>query len=158
MAAISAAARNKGGGEMNHTDECVQATEAAQKAQEAWAAQWPNHCKTCKGVGGWVDTFDPSPAGVPLGAGVMHDCDPCPDCVERGICPRCGQPGLTDEERGDDSTGEGPCKQCGWNHDDALPELPECWCDARQLYEQVWAEFDMADLLEMSEMSEGTFE
>jgi hypothetical protein len=51
--------------------------------------QWPNHCRTCGGWGEHRHSFDPSPDGVSLGAGSMEDAVPCPDCAEKGLCPRC---------------------------------------------------------------------
>ena len=45
------------------------------------------------------------------------DDEPC-EALEIGVCHRCGKPGL------DAETGEGPCKYCGWDYDDGLPEPP----------------------------------
>lgn len=76
-----------------------------------WERQWPNHCKTCEGHGVFTGTTK-----VDFGPGGLPDADPCHDCTEKGICARCGEPGL------DRETGEGPCTNCGWNYDDAAPE------------------------------------
>ncbi|WP_422928596.1 hypothetical protein [Singulisphaera sp. PoT] len=96
----------------------------------AWDARWPNHCKACGGTGGSSSAYDPSPAGVSLSPGHFYDFEPCEACAGSGICPRCGTAGLTSEERGDDSTGDGPCSACGWNGSrDMPPADPECWCE-----------------------------
>lgn len=44
-------------------------------------------CKTCGGTGG-IDVLE---NGAPYGAGYwpMQTGEPCPDCVEKEICPRC---------------------------------------------------------------------
>jgi hypothetical protein len=102
----------------DHTPDCLKLTFQQQAEHDAWVGRWPNHCKTCKGRGGhayWTDEDN-------------HNFEPCENCTAIGLCARCGQPGLTSEERGDDSTGEDPCKSCGWNYDDEEPEVFGCVC------------------------------
>ena len=69
----------------------------------------------------------------PFGSGLnwpMDGAEPC-ECVEEGICPRCGKHSLNED-------GEGPCTRCGWNYDDMLPpswpynDAP-CPCELKQL-------------------------
>lgn len=94
-----------------HTAECLSFSSTMQAQYDAWIARWPLYCTNCHGWGA-----------------VGEDCA-CEDCVDEGKCPRCGEPGLTSEGRGDDTTGEGPCKSCGWNYDDGRPEPgPYCAC------------------------------
>ena len=67
--------------------------------------------------------------------------EPCPDCAERGLCAWCMRPSLTSEERGDDSTGDGPCRYCGWDSSriGPPPALAECICPAPEFE---WPEED----------------
>jgi hypothetical protein len=106
---------------MNHAEGCLKRAAASRAEHDAWVARWPKSCRTCRGWGAgrkhWTSEDD-------------YDVDPCPSCSEAGTCPRCGGPGLTSEGRGDDSTGEGPCKLCGWDYDDGEPEVIDCICDA----------------------------
>jgi hypothetical protein len=101
-----------------HTPECAALAAEQQAGHAAWLARWPNHCKTCHGKGGHISWADED----------SHDFEPCEDCALIGRCSRCGQPGLTSEDHGDDSTGEGPCKLCGWDYDDQEPEIFGCVC------------------------------
>lgn len=88
---------------------------------ETWREQWPNHCKICHGAGMFVDYYDPSPSGIAMGAGSMESIELC-SCTEHGLCARCMRLGLSCEDRGDSSTGEGPCLFCGWNYNDQEPQ------------------------------------
>lgn len=109
---------------MNHTPECQKRQDEISKQIAAWKAAYPNHCQKCLGSGG--ETYYQS---VPYGMGStqMPIYEPC-DCTTEGKCARCGELGLTSEERGDESTGDGPCKFCQWNYDDCLP-THECVCN-----------------------------
>lgn len=109
-----------------HTPECLKQMEKAEILQEVFIHQHPNHCPMCYGWGGTHSTYDPSPAGVSLGAGVMHDFDPCPYCYEKGLCPHCREP----FDEGWEEWNEVQCGNCGWNevHSDGMPPNPECIC------------------------------
>jgi hypothetical protein len=79
-----------------HTKSCIELGISLACARAAYAEQWPNYCRTCEGYGGFVSTYDPSPAGVSLSPGWMEDFDPC-TCQTDGDwweakCPRCGVP------------------------------------------------------------------
>jgi hypothetical protein len=108
---------------MDHTDECLSAHARWQQDDQQWLARWPHHCRRCGGWGEGSELYDPSPSGVALPPGYIHLSDPCPECVERGLCPRCGASGLPED---------GPCAACGWNHDDGRPPQPECWCHCEE--------------------------
>jgi len=71
-----------------HDERCI----ARIARQQAFDLLWPRHCKHCLAWGGQTYRYDPSPPGISLCAGIMEDFDPCPECIERGICPRCAQP------------------------------------------------------------------
>ncbi len=110
---------------VEHTTECLARDAERKGAYDAWTERWPNHCDHCRGVGAF---YDPGHFYQPPSE------DPCSSCTEVGLCARCGEPGLTDEERGDTSTGEGPCKACGWNYDDEQPRLREDPCECEEKY------------------------
>jgi hypothetical protein len=118
---------------ITHAPECQARLDARKAEIAAWIAAWPNHCKRCGGWGGFASTYDPSPSGVTLGHGVMHDFDTCPDCIDKGLCPRCGKeltigpnvrahPGLESITT--------LCPACRWQDNETLgcPEPPECFC------------------------------
>lgn len=75
---------------LTHTEECLQAKAEVERRQEAWRKRWPNHCEDCNGVQEY----------------------PCPTCLTRGICPRCGG------EEGVDVSGDYAfCRSCGYRED-----------------------------------------
>lgn len=104
---------------MEHDAQCVRCADERGSLIAAYAETWPRHCQRCKGRGAFGHTD--MQTGFP-------DVELCPVCAETGTCARCGEQGLTSEDRGDDSTGDGPCKACGWNYDDAAPPPWECEC------------------------------
>lgn len=111
---------------MAHTKECIERSRKITKECARWVADHPKHCKTCSGRGDFT-----SPGSmVPYGSTFVHlpdDVEPCEQCSGKGICPWCGEPGLTSEDRGDESTGDGPCKACGY---DPLKDwAPDGECD-----------------------------
>jgi hypothetical protein len=112
---------------VDHTRECGERTAQQTAARAEWAKLWPNHCKTCEGAGGASVRGDSVPYGSTY-VSLPDEFEPCPDCAEKGLCSRCGQPGLTSEERGDRSTGDPPCGFCGWDGKDMMPSEPECVC------------------------------
>lgn len=122
---------------MEHSKECLEYQAKTKATFDAWVIQWPNYCRSCQGSGlhTWTEN------GAPHGAGfwAMPMSELCSVCSEIGNCPRCSQPGLTSEDRGDNDTGSGPCKFCGWNEDDACPRETidgPCLCE-----ESTWGEW-----------------
>ena len=112
---------------MKHTDWCIQTHADYEHAIKRYDRRWPEHCTNCHASGVITWQEDPSPSGVGLSPGTMTFADPCPDCLEKGACPRCGN-----------NNGHGwcigemePCPACGWSEDDIdghAPTEPECWC------------------------------
>jgi len=107
-----------------HTAECLARWRPYEERRRAWAAAHPNHCPHCEGWGGFASCYDPSPAGVGLSPGCMPDWDPCPKCLERGVCPRCGQETLVPDDEPE------ACTSCGWSMSDpdGMPPPYECGC------------------------------
>ena len=64
-------------------------------------------CKTCEGTGGITSTIN----GALFGAGYwpMDYGEPCPDCVEKGLCPRC------ETKMNELDSGTYRCLKCGWD-------------------------------------------
>jgi len=104
-----------------HSQECIDKQAALQKAIADWKQRWPNHCDNCLGAGAFV---------VPGDWWTPDMQEPCGVCSDQGRCARCGEEGLTSEERGDVTTGEGPCRSCSWNYDDECPSIDgPCACE-----------------------------
>jgi hypothetical protein len=89
-----------------------EAYEQVMKEIEEYKNKWPFYCVNCNGHG-----IFPGSDNNPESPGS----DPCEVCTSRGICPRCFQPCLTNQDNGDQETGAGPCTFCGWNYPDSSP-------------------------------------
>jgi hypothetical protein len=110
---------------MRHSAQCIAAQKAQMDRISEWDRLWPDACKVCNSCGQFRYR-----EARPYGSTVAHEefADPCEACTGRGVCARCGKPGLTCEDRGDTSTGDGPCKFCGWDYvEGGRPEPLECW-------------------------------
>jgi hypothetical protein len=109
---------------MEHTEQCSKAAEQHKQDVYNYVTDWPNHCHNCAGWGGFEYQYDPSAYGMSLG--YMTEFDPCPECLEQGVCPRCGKE-VWDE---DDWDGLVICPECGWDESkpDTVPDKPECDC------------------------------
>lgn len=115
---------------MNHSLECKAELERREALREAYAIAWPDHCEHCEGWGQFCYSYDPSPAGVSLAPGKLTDCDPCPECAEKGRCPRCGSVAVSPE--GDE------CFRCGWNLDaEGMPPPAECTCWVDRMEDEI---------------------
>jgi len=116
----------------SHTGFCKQSRSAYYEKKAKFISQWRGYCRTCSGLGGKYDMFDPSAAGVSLSPGYMIEFEPCPDCLEKDACPRCGERGLDI-----DPDDRARCGHCSWTEENAesdfsgeycLPPEPECLC------------------------------
>ena len=110
---------------MPHDKECIEGSARADRLRGEYESSWPNYCRTCDswGVLQYEENLGPDGRYWPY-----TFTDPCPDCSDKGICPRCGQDsGLEWVE--DDGT---PCPNCGWNwgndEGDTIEPEWECWC------------------------------
>lgn len=117
---------------VQHTPACQAAQAAYQAATTAYETAYPNWCRACDGAGETCYDYDPSPAGVSLGAGHLTDCDPCASCVEQGRCPRCGRGSFPDP---DASGNPQICGNCGFVElsTDGHPTQPDCDCWERTI-------------------------
>lgn len=101
------------------TPECRQAQRVTEERRRAYGASWPRHCPTCWGWGVVGSGFVDPENGLP-------DIDPCPDCSDAGICPRCAG-------RFPDTAA--CCASCKWGtaeDSDGVPPLAECLCWIRE--------------------------
>ena len=94
----------------------------------AYMGAWPTHCADCGGWGLHTETYDPSPAGVSLGAGTVTDIALCLKCLEEETCPRC-----CEEAPWIDGVGSHCCTRCGFVEGETeglppVPQLAECDC------------------------------
>lgn len=105
-----------------HTTECLAWQNEVKAAVETWEQQWPNYCKNCNGTGEFIHLDNE--------AGWFSEA--CSACTEWGKCPRCGKVGLTSEDRGDSTTGDGPCTFCNWNYTADRPIRYDDWCDCEE--------------------------
>lgn len=88
-----------------HSEECRQTSYEA----EAWALQYPKHCKKCLGAG---FHYNPGVRYYADGSGEPPSYEPC-SCVEEGLCPRC-QSEIWAVER-TDRNDYFRCPTCGWD-------------------------------------------
>jgi hypothetical protein len=109
---------------MNHTATCIANFAQHEAELAAYQERWPEHCQACRGHGGGVIAYDPSPAGVSLSQGCMYDFEPCPECYDKGICPRCAKPMVANM----DEDLPANCPHCGWKQGQGAPGAPECDC------------------------------
>lgn len=101
---------------VTHTDACLALVVSCKATRSAWIAQYPRYCRTCTGFGGRAILNYPNEP---------DDFLACPDCLERGICPRCGAADANPDAPLD---GKPICQVCGWSYDDSLPFVAECYC------------------------------
>lgn len=107
-----------------HTDMCKELT----TKRKVWEEEWKNHCKRCGGTGEVYHKGD----FVPWGNGttqLLDDADVCSDCVEKGMCPRCGNLSLEDHSDGLFWY----CQACELDSEimsaSDVPPVFECFCD-----------------------------
>lgn len=98
-----------------HSDYCRNRTAAS----EAYRAKWPKHCRSCSGTG-HVDASDPS-------VGLFNAYDDCPNCVEAGVCGRCGSTDVARYFHPDGDPGA-VCRVCGWTPGDYGDPGSDCDC------------------------------
>ena len=123
---------------MSCPDGCLERKKKHEQAIADYKSAWPNFCRKCNGWGGHAYDYDPSPAGVCLAPGTMTDFDPCPHCIEKGICPRCGGVNPDPEAFCDEDYA---CIHCGWVQADG--GRPRDWCEeCDQWMDEVPNKFD----------------
>jgi hypothetical protein len=103
-----------------HTEECKRKTSEREALRARYGQEWPAHCLHCEGWGVFA-------VSVSLSSGLLTELVPCPECVERGRCPRCAQETLSEENE------YGHCSACGWTSgaegiSEGMPPVYECTC------------------------------
>ncbi len=112
--------------------------DAFNKDTKDYITKWSNYCTDCDGWGGSTSSYDPSAAGVCLSPGYFTEYDPCSECSEKDICPRCGDKTLVFLDIIDEASGLSAdhceCTSCDWVEQKTEgmpqdpPEPPECDC------------------------------
>lgn len=128
---------------MTHTFGCLREQATRELERRAYRMLWPCRCSTCYGVGGKWDAYDPSPAGIALSPGSILDWDPCLDCLDLGVCPRCAHKYDVESDGFYALIEDNECVHCKWKWDrDETHEPPpyECGC---------WYELEFADDFEI---------
>lgn len=103
----------------NHTDDCNALRTSRMLERARWIAHYPRHCQGCLGFGG--HTTDGSLYEPPI-------FEQCPQCLEQGICPRCGAAGANPDGWLTDAPVCATCHWDGTNDDAHRPFVPECYC------------------------------
>jgi len=98
---------------MEHTKACIEYMSKLKKARDDYEVLYPDYCHVCQGTGEILYSYDPSPAGVSLSPGMMIDSDPCLECLQKGLCPRCRKPV---PEWDVDFNESATCHFCGWQY------------------------------------------
>lgn len=117
--------------QVTHDAGCIAAQEQWKRDAAAYDAAWPKHCQECHGAGGKAVKYDPSPAGVALSPGYYTEFEPCPECYDKGVCPRCAG-----KMAGEGDEIPETCPHCQWKVAGGCgaPAQPECWCWEEQMY------------------------
>ena len=117
---------------MQHTDKCLALQKKYADAIRAWEARYPQYCHTCYGSG-FLETRDSVPYGSTNVTLVGED--PCPQCVEKGICPRCGKFLIFDPDNDEREI----CVFCKWDEKNGDPRPPDfegpCECEMTEIKE-----------------------
>lgn len=108
-----------------HTPRCVE----LQNSAAAYRILNPDHCATCHGWGFLNMGHD-----IVEFWGAMTSTpdlrEPCSDCADKGLCPRCGKVAELWAGKFDEETL--PCVYCGFEYEvtDGEPEREcECWME-----------------------------
>lgn len=122
-----------------HTFDCSIRTASRELERRTYLMLWPHRCDTCKGEGyEWI-SYDPSPAGVALPPGYLIDQDPCIDCLDIGICPRCATSHVEEPVHYAMLVEDGICFTCDWDSQFAKSEPPPyecaCWYELEEVFE-----------------------
>ncbi len=118
-----------------HKPSCYQVRARIELERRWYMTAWPNYCIECGGAGCYWISDDPSPSGVSLSSGHYDYFESCESCIDRGICPRCGEKVTWINEgscRGTNDIEYYECHHCGWTNHNAviagISEHDECEC------------------------------
>ena len=102
-----------------HTSSCMALQNRLSHQNHVFMLAYPHHCTECDGIGVHISRFDPSASGVSLAhGGCFMEIEPCPSCLEKGYCPKCGE--SVDWLEYSDRFQEDHylCSSCGWRDND----------------------------------------
>lgn len=104
-------------------------------ADALYEQEWPNSCKVCGATGVVVGPGCSVPYGS-TNVNLPDEEDLCPECEEKGLCPRCAGPRVWDEV----AEAFLACPTCGFHNDklngDPTPGRPlvDCYCEEAAFY------------------------
>lgn len=110
-----------------HTPECLQKQSESPHKRNVWQSQWPFFCHTCEAVG-YREESQSHPYGSTTATEYFDEW--CPDCLDAGLCPRCGKSIPQLEDASDIS--QVLCPFCHWHGDqaeDTMPAVYRCYHD-----------------------------
>jgi len=101
-----------------HTSSCMALQNRLSHQNHVFMLAYPHHCPECDGMGVHISRYDPSASGVSLSGGYLEDSEPCPSCLEKDRCPKCGE--SVDWLEYSDIIQEDHyrCPSCGWRDND----------------------------------------
>lgn len=114
---------------MRHLESCVRNAVSTREKREEYNDNYPMYCEGCEGWGGTITVSDPYLSTTPDLGDNSVEVDNCPDCIERGKCPRCGS-GYASYEYSDDF--DDSCSFCGFvlGVTEGKPYPHSCICDS----------------------------
>ena len=75
-----------------HSPRCVDLQNRLSHQNHVFMLAYPHHCPECDGLGVHISRYDPSASGVSLAyGGCFLEIEPCPSCLEKDRCPKCGE-------------------------------------------------------------------
>lgn len=118
-----------------HTQKCLDLQATREKIHLEWITAWPSYCHHCHATGEISTPGSSVPYGS-INVNLPDDVDPCPECSEKGKCPRCGKVIANAEDPDEyDAFFNLPkaCPECGfsWGKDKEDNEpwlIDECSC------------------------------
>lgn len=118
-----------------HTPNCLAVQNRIEYLNHWFILAYPHHCPECDGLGLHTYRYDPSASGVSLGGGYLEESEPCPSCLEKDHCPKCGESVDWVEYSDWKQEDHYLCPSCGWrdNDDDQSRFFSEYECDCWEI-------------------------
>lgn len=118
-----------------HTEKCLEFQKRLEDKLKEFDLKYPNCCKTCGGSGEIHYRENQSP----IGSGerwMMDEVDICPECIENGICPLCGEEFNWQGKEWDLDFSF--CKKCGYDSRNEHPIIRPWEWDGDCNCENIW--------------------